>query len=223
MPRKQAATGDRDIRTALRAKLIGLHGEDPGAFIVDELPVDRGGTRMDVTVINGRIEGFEIKSAKDTLERLARQGGMYGGAFDRVTLVADRHHLQEALDMIPCWWGAVAAEMDAKGKVRLRTTRRARPNPCRTADGMIGLLERPEILSLLAFHSLDRGLSGSNWQDLAAVAIEKLSVRKIAVGVRRLLKIRALVEARYDGTSFGSTAAGGGILAGLEPYRLKAC
>ncbi|MGO7423857.1 hypothetical protein ACCT09_29535 [Rhizobium ruizarguesonis] len=50
-------TTDATIRQAIRASLAKNHrGED--AVIVDELKVSLGSGRMDVAVINGKIEGY---------------------------------------------------------------------------------------------------------------------------------------------------------------------
>lgn len=62
---------DYDIRVSLKETLANEHkGTD--TIIVDELPICWGDARIDLAVINGRINGYEIKSDRDTLDRLVR-------------------------------------------------------------------------------------------------------------------------------------------------------
>lgn len=81
---------DLDIRRALRALLAEGHAGEPGARVVDELGIRQGSARVDLAVINGSINGFEIKSDADRLDRLGRQRDAYGTVLDTVTLVGPR-------------------------------------------------------------------------------------------------------------------------------------
>jgi len=80
-------TTDAIIRAAVKRRLALRHADDTDAFVVEELPVGRGDARLDMAVINGRIEGIEFKSSVDTLERLSRQVRVYGEGVDRMGLV----------------------------------------------------------------------------------------------------------------------------------------
>lgn len=205
------ATRDHHIRQALRSKLVRQHAGDRDAFVVEELPIARGGARVDMAVINGKIEGFEIKSSKDTLERLPRQMALFGGAMDRMTLIAAPKHLEEAVKIVPEWWSVFSAAVGTRGSVVLRRVRAGRMNPNRCPRACVNLLERDEIVSLLSSHSLDRGFRTAGWSDLAERAIELLTPKAIAEGVRRQLKNRVILEARFSRTAFGALAAGGGL------------
>lgn len=64
---------DIEIRSALhRKKLRQLH-ERADTLVIDELGLAHAKARVDVAVINGCLHGYEIKSAQDTLDRLAGQ------------------------------------------------------------------------------------------------------------------------------------------------------
>ncbi len=65
---------DSDIRPLLREWLRARHEGDPETVILDELGICRGRVRIDLTVVNGLLHGYEIKSDRDTLARLATQG-----------------------------------------------------------------------------------------------------------------------------------------------------
>lgn len=209
---------DGDIRAALRSRLAQRHASDQGAFVVEELPIARGGSRVDLAVINGRLEGYEIKSSKDTLDRLPRQAELYSASLERMTLVAASKHLAEAMDIIPKWWAVFSAERGARGAVRFRRVRSGKLNPSRCPSACVELLERNELVSLLSAHGLDKGFRTATWWDLAERVTSRLPPKAIFDGVRRQLKIRTVLEAQYSETAFGSTAAGGGIAAALTPF-----
>ena len=104
----------------MKARLSRRHADDPDAFVVEELPVGRGDGRLDLAVVNGRIEGVEIKSCLDTLERLPRQIGLYGESVDAMTLVVARRHLDAAICIVPNWWQVFEATPGARGGTGLR-------------------------------------------------------------------------------------------------------
>ena len=64
------STTDHQIRTALRRHLLQQHIDNHDTLILDELGVRHGTARIDIVVINGVMHGYEIKSDRDTLNRL---------------------------------------------------------------------------------------------------------------------------------------------------------
>ena len=92
---------DHDIRAALRAKLSRDFAGDDNTCIVEEMGVWSGSVRIDMAVINGELSGFELKSDRDTLERLPFQADLYSRVFDRVSLVVGERHFQRAVDYVP--------------------------------------------------------------------------------------------------------------------------
>jgi hypothetical protein len=212
---KSLLTTDATIRAAVKARLSQRHADDPDAFVVEELPVGRGDGRLDLAVINGRIEGVEIKSALDTLERLPRQVRLYSEGADRMTLVVAPNHADQALKLIPDWWTVLEARAGARGGISLRRMQQGRRNPIASAVGYLRLLEREELVSLLALHNFDKGYRTAAWPALAERAERLIPGPQIAEGVRRQLKIRVLIEARISRTTFGSLATGGGLNSSL--------
>ena len=61
---------DRDVRGAMLQLLGAEHAGEKDTFILQELDVWSGAVRIDIAVINGELTGFELKSDRDTLERL---------------------------------------------------------------------------------------------------------------------------------------------------------
>ncbi len=150
---------DFDIRRELRADILGSHLEDPETVVVDELGLLRGSTRVDVAVINGELHGYEIKSAEDTLARLAGQAKAYSQVFDRVTLVASERHVAHALELVPSWWGILVASPDRE-RVRLAELRDGHRNGDIRPRAVAEFLWKDEALAMLATRGAARGYGG---------------------------------------------------------------
>ncbi|MDA8118743.1 MAG: sce7726 family protein, partial [Gammaproteobacteria bacterium] len=71
--------------------------------VLDELGICRGEVRVDVAVVNGEIHGYEIKSDRDSLRRLASQVELYSKVLDQATLVAGERHFDAAAALLPEW------------------------------------------------------------------------------------------------------------------------
>lgn len=178
---------DADIRLALVRALVECH--DDRTLIVDEMALCEGDARIDVAVVNGALNGYEIKSERDTLCRLPSQCEAYGRAFDTLTIVLSGSHVDAVMKVVPEWWGILEAYEDA-GEVRLRVLRDARSNPSVEAEAVAQLLWRDEVLDELRSRGLDKGLSGKSrrvlWQRLAAA----LPLSELGLIVRERLKAR---------------------------------
>lgn len=180
---------DRDIRAALHSRLLALHGADPNCRVVDELSILRGHCRADVAVINGRLDAYEIKSARDTLDRLPRQAEAYGRVFDRVTVICADRHLEGARRCIPSWWGIEVAQGTAD-EVRLTSDRPGRANPAPDPDAIVQLLWRGETLGALEALELAAGLRSKPRRVLWGVLAAAVPVGELRALVRRQLCAR---------------------------------
>jgi hypothetical protein len=180
---------DLDIRRALHQALQEEHLNEPDTLLVDELGLCQGLARVDLAVVNGSLNGFEIKSDADRLHRLARQRDAYGMVLDTVTLVTARRHLAEARAQLPSWWGLTVAAA-ANGKVTLHTVRRARPNRNVQPEAVARLLWREEALALLEAHGHAAGMRSKPRAQLWAALARELEPPVLAEGVRAALKRR---------------------------------
>ncbi len=81
---------------------------DVGGFlIVEELALCQNKARADLVLINGSLNGFEIKSDRDRFDRLKQQGAVYSNCFDTISLVVGAKHRVRALKCAPYWWGII--------------------------------------------------------------------------------------------------------------------
>lgn len=181
---------DLDVRLAVRSRLSDEHAGDLDTRIVEEMGIWHGSVRIDLAVINGEIAGYELKSARDTLQRLPNQAKLYGQVFDRVHLVAAEKHIEHALSELPSWWGIIVAR-EAAGGVELEVHRQSERNPVVDPMQVARLLWREETLDILSRHRLDRGVRSASRDKVAARLVDSFEPHEVATHVRRALKDRA--------------------------------
>lgn len=170
---------DSDIRLALHATEIRrICDESPDSRVVDELGLMEGSYRIDVAVVNGKLHGYEIKSAADNLDRLPTQQASYNKIFDKLTLVVDACHMESALNLVPQCWGLIVAQ-NVYGKAELNEIWPPRQNYAIDPYCLSQLLWRDEAWEILKQRKIGRGLWDKPrkvlWRTLAAnVPIEDL-------------------------------------------------
>ena len=172
------STNDKIIRVALRNVLdkdlkeyLSENGQP--AEIFEELGVRHGTARIDIAVINGVMHGYEIKSDRDTLERLPEQMNEFNDVFDKLTLVVGKRHLYAAINIVPDWWGIVVAKIDATNKIFFQTIREAGNNQNQVGVSIARLLWKEEALQILEERNNARGVRSKSrefiYQKLARV------------------------------------------------------
>lgn len=142
-------TTDLDIRLALHAKRLRHAKANPDTLVIDELGLAHAKCRVDIAVINGCIHGYEIKSGKDTLDRLDSQISIYRRTLQKLTVVVAPKHLAEIITRIPEWCGLIVAEQGPRGGISFRMVRSAVTNPEVDPIMMAHLLWRDEVIDLL--------------------------------------------------------------------------
>ncbi len=176
-------------------------GDSP--LILDELEVCHGNVRADLAVLNGVFAGYEIKSERDTLERLPAQATAYGKVFDVACLVAAPSHIPRAQSLIPEWWGIMRVEAVA-GTIRISEERAGTDNPALDPYVLGMLLWRNEALRLLEQIGFDQGVRTKPTACMVSRLCERLPASDVAVLVRQTIKSRgdwrsAARQKRRDG------------------------
>ena len=182
--------GDSEIRLALRSRLLNDHADETDTVIIDELGVCRGQARIDLVVVKGLIHGYEIKSDRDSLRRLNRQVSIYSKVLDRSTLVVGQHHLSDALDIVPNWWGVLLIESGAVEPC-FKTVRRGRENPRRDPRSLVEFLWLDDAIALLSQRNAARGIRGKPRSMVWDRVCKHFNLDEIADSVRARLKARA--------------------------------
>lgn len=194
------------VRDALRCRLLGEAGGVTEA--VAEFWVPRSQARADLAVIGESMDGFEIKTAQDTLRRLPWQASAYARVFDRCTVVVAAKHQVRVLEMLPEWWGVTVVSVNRT--VAFTEIRAAGSNPAVDAETLVRLLWRDEAMTALTAVGLrpdKRSSRGSLWKDLLELPLAEL--RSV---VRRAILQRDPGQARIGTRRFttppGTAAAG---------------
>lgn len=180
---------DQDIRRALRRRVARLHAEHPDTRIVEEL--DLGFTaRADVVVLNGRIEGFEIKSDRDSLVRLAHQAKAYEAVCDRVWLATTDRFADVAMQQLPPWWGVLVASWRGR-EPHLARRRAAKAHDKQKAGTLLELLWRDELALLCERYAPEAGSRRATARGMRlALGDAQVSGRGLAKEVRQALLLR---------------------------------
>jgi hypothetical protein len=215
---------DLEIRTALRNRLRAAHADDPDARILEELELCLNEARIDLAVVNGRLEGYEIKSDRDTLARLHGQAATYGRVFDRLTLVVGVRHLDAIYEAVPSWWGIMRAE-PYRGGVRLRRARPGRVNPGRDPISIALLLRRDEVLAALDQRRLAHGIRSKPNRALCERLADEVSLKDLRSVVRAALASReprpAALPSSRCGDTYRPSSKSSGFRSLLPPHKCR--
>jgi hypothetical protein len=180
---------DADVRASVLKMLTEQHAGDTGTRIVEEMGIWSGSVRIDVAVINGELIGYELKSDRDTLDRLPLQKKLFSRVFDRVVLVVGQKHVRSARAKVPRWWGITVASPDESG-VSLLPKRLPQLNPSIDAYLVAQLLWRDEAIALLEAKHLAKGWKTKRVKELHQRLAVELSLSELTSHVRETLKAR---------------------------------
>ncbi len=181
---------DAQIRESFHRKRLRRYHEDPDTLVVDELGLKHGRCRADITVINGHLIGYEIKSDVDSLRRLDEQIKNYSDVFDRATLVVGENHLPKAQKLIPEWWGIICATEGRRESVHFETVSTAKINPSVDDFSVAQLLWRNEAQEVLVKLGFTGKLLRQKRSDLYRALVDSLGSHNIRNTVRECLKNR---------------------------------
>lgn len=183
-------TKDADIRRALHAKRLRKIKAQPDTLVIDELGLAHARSRVDVAVINGCIHGYEIKSAKDNLDRLDSQIDIYRQTLQKLTVVAAPKHVKGIIDHVPQWCGVIAAEQGPRGGISFQVVRNAATNPEIDPVMMAHLLWRDEVIELLNKAGYAPKDLRRPRKQLYEMLCEAMTVREITASIRSFMAQR---------------------------------
>lgn len=183
-------TTDADIRSALHAKRLRRAKSHPDTLVIDELGLAHARSRIDVAVINGCIHGYEIKSAKDNLDRFVTQIDIYRQTLQKLTLVAAPKHVAGIMRHAPEWCGVIAAEQGPRGGINFQVLRNAATNPEIDPVMMAHLLWRDEVIELLDQAGYAPKDLRRPRKQLYEMLCEAMTLREITASIRAFMAQR---------------------------------
>lgn len=176
---------DPHIRKPLVDKIMS---EDHSARVFHEFQLCRGAGRADLAVVNGTMAGFEIKSEKDTTDRLSLQVENYDRIFNYSTAVIAGKHIRNARKVLPRRWGITVAYHCGDGigfdQVRKPTGNRTDPHM------QIRILWKTELVAALR----EVGCEARHDEmviRLWDMAARSMTRKQISYAVRAALKARS--------------------------------
>jgi hypothetical protein len=190
------------VRDALRARVLAATAGAREA--VDEFWVPRSHERADLAVIGRSLDGFEIKTERDTLRRLPRQVAAYGRLFDRCSVVVADKHRDEADSIVPAWWGITAVQVN--GAVTFTEIRKPRANPGIDPEILVRLLWKDEVVTALTKLGAQPQVPASRgilWREL----LKSANLTQLRAAVRWALLNRDPTRARIATRRFTQAAA----------------
>lgn len=147
------ALNEAIIKAAVVDRLLRHHINDD-AVLISEMVLPNGLRRADLAVANGFLHAFEIKSDRDTLDRLDGQLEAYTAQFDKVTLVVATRFVESVLSKYPKHVEVWEALNDG-ARVRIKLRRRGECMPVRSAAILGGFLRKTELAIFLRSEGVD--------------------------------------------------------------------
>lgn len=189
---------EADVRHSLRAEMLASAA--PSAEAVYEFWIPQSNERADVAVIGAMLDGFEIKTDRDSLKRLPRQVDAYSRVFDRCHAVLAPRHVDRAMEILPPWWGVLVID----DSMSFRVLRDAEANAGVDADTLVRLLWRDEAYAALCDlgHRPDPGAGRFRMWEMLAALLDLDGVRRV---VRELLLCRDSTQARMPSRRYAVT------------------
>lgn len=189
--------GEAVVRDALRTHLLA--GVIGARDALEELWVPRSNERADLALLGRRMDGFEIKTERDTLRRLPRQVDAYGRLFDRCTVVVADNHREKVEAIVPHWWGITSVVVN--GHVSFATVREPRQNPVIDPETLVRLLWRDEAMGALRALGAEpnpKAHRASLWNEL----LSSTTLTQLRRAVRAALLNRDAANARIPTRRF---------------------
>lgn len=182
---------DPDIREVLYSNFLKREDfiTDKTTKVIDEMEVCRGLSRVDIAVINGKLHGFEIKSERDTLERLQYQMESYNKVFDTMSIVTCKNHLDKVINIVPKWWGIYYVYQN-KNELILRRKRKEKINKNIDLRVALELLWKDELIQLLKENGKEKGTKSKTRSALCDVVVSSVDNQVIRNYIRKCLKSR---------------------------------
>ncbi|KAA5919700.1 sce7726 family protein [Achromobacter xylosoxidans] len=192
--KRDRAMTEAEIRSALIARLASSPAGVDAAFI-SELFLDNFSRRADLVMANGKLAVFEIKSSRDTLDRLSGQLETYLHFFEHVTVVCAPKHLAAVVAVVPEGVGVWEAGDDGT----LRIVRRARARSLTSKENWVSFLPVDELRALLRMHELRAiGTRDELIREIGGLSLKAVREYVLSYMKRREQRIHSLREQRKE-------------------------
>lgn len=181
---------DSQIRFAFHKSILRKAHLSVDTVILNELGLKNGESRADIAVLNGKMIGYEIKTEKDSLTRLASQVNSYSQIFDRAIVILAEKHLKKAKAIIPEWWGIYLIKPSNIENHIFKYERKAKMNPSQDSFSIAQLLWKEEALEVANTIFNCNLRSNTDRQEIYKMISSKCAPKKLSKIVMGYLKKR---------------------------------
>ncbi len=143
-----------------------------------------GGSRVDISRINGNSYAYEIKTEFDSFDRLSTQMSDYSKAFEKVYVVVPAFKVEAVKQHIPDNCGIIAYRPKKQTGMTFSYVKRAYRNNC-SADFCIKNLSSADMSTLMKMLGLE---VGTTKKEKEAVLLTYAEKRSIWPAYKKLLK-----------------------------------
>ena len=162
-------------------------------IIIDEFSSSYSSARIDISVLNGSLHGYEIKSERDTLERLPKQVEYYTKIFEYITVVTTEKYIKKVIEIIPEFFGIFLIE-NKKGILKLKKIRNSKKNKNIDYFELAKLLWKEELKEILKENKIKK-VSSLTRIELTKKLVENIPCNIIKKNVLNKIKNRIIDRA----------------------------
>ena len=144
------ALDDKQIRQAL----LGELSKDKELEIYQELVLPSSKARADIVTVGEIFTGYEIKSDKDSLQRLSTQIPEYDIYLEKNYIVVGEKYSSKIKNYIPEYWGIIVVSesekrVAANNQLKIKTIRKAKKNPLWNFNEFLFFLPANDIKTIV--------------------------------------------------------------------------
>lgn len=181
---------DHLIRQAFHTKILQQEHHDADTLVLNELGIQNGDFRADIAVLNGKLEGFEIKGEYDTLDRLPNQIKAYNSIFDKSSIIISKKFYDDCVEKIPSWWGIYIASQIESGEISFKRVRAAKLNKTIDAYSLAQLLWRDEAVEVALEYVDEKTIARARRHEVYTILADNMKAKDLSRVVISKLKAR---------------------------------
>lgn len=175
----QESIREPQLKAAVIDALFRHQMIDDDAVVISEMPMPHGDRRADLVLANGKLIGFELKSAADRTVRLAAQADAFLAQLEGLVVVVDERHLEDAERLLPLAAGIFTScvvgdeiSIEIHRKMRVRVLDR---------HASVRLMHASDLQKLARQHDLPTQSTSRYGLELAVECLPPAVIRRAAI------------------------------------------
>lgn len=180
---------DLEIRNNLKKGPLRKYLDDSNSLVLDEYNISLGQVRADLAIVNGVLHGIEIKSERDTLNRLDNQMREYSKFFEYITIVTCEKYQDKILKSTPTNYGVIVVKSN-KNRVVFKKIRKAKKNYEVDKLCLAQALWKDELLEIIESTDYPKGFKSKSKSLLYQIVCDIFTTAQLLTIVKQKIKNR---------------------------------